>query len=714
MRPTNLTATELAQLSEQLYEACEKGNVAEIRALIEREVDVDLITNNGWTSLEIACEKGHTEAIKLLIEAGADVNKTHNNDWTPLEVASINGHAEAIKLLIEAGANVNKDDIDGETPLYLASKYGRYEAIKILLAYGADLNQTPTLKKLKDLTALQFAVLSQDLSKDLTKQKQIIQALFDYGADVSVFTDAFFAKHQYQLYITGYITNIPVSLEIKQFIASLNNQQSIDERDQRLIELNKEKDANIARVDEFIAQKKAQEQALIEAINSANITEITRLVAQENVYVNFFNEAKQNPLLIALASEQLSETGKKPEVIQTLLSLKASPTRSLYLAVIEDKSELLAELLKVEGADIKMIYGSRDLIQIAVLNNSTKSIAKLLELGFDVNKKYDYGETLIHLASFNGNNEVTKFLIEAGADVNLADDTGRTPLFIASVKEYLEIIELLIKAGADVNKGDNDGWTPLRQFTILRNIEAIKTLLLAGANFFKFESDSHLQNLIRALELITPEELAEIKQQPEKLKKIQESGVYDLLRIVNLQCSNSDTEEQRQNLEQQKQNFLRRIFIQELEPINFENSDSDQELEFRSELEFLKLFPLISKILDSTEFSTENKLKIIEIIAEKPDDFKKQVYLIVNFPTLRKIDDDKSEAFKLSLTEFLPKEIKNLLIDRTSLLTLIDIILNQHPLQTQAGLKLKEESPSTIVEPSSSNKQKSSFQTKPR
>ena len=648
MRTNTLTGQELIKLNESFPGICRRGNIGQIQDLISQGVDVNSFNNGGHTALHYAsflknaeviniliankadpnaingdgkktpliylididddAEDVDADVIDILVKAGADPSLTNNDGESPIQIAISRNNIGAVESLCKVGANLDLSNDLGLNPLHKSICSNNFAAIEILIKNGANVNYVVTSGRFKDLTMLQFVTLITNSNQEL--QKQIIKILFDYGADISVLNDEFFAKYPHQLYKDGNVAtydegpnhgqNIPVSSEIKDFIASLKNSEIIARRDQELIKLNEERDANIARVTEFVVQKKAQEQALIDAINSANIAEIKRLVEKENVYVNFFNEAKQNPLLVALENKNLSE-GDKQAVIQTLLSLKALPNRSLYLAVVADKPELLAKLLEVEGTDIKMTYGGEDLMQIAVEKNSPKSITKLLELGLVVDKEYGkFKINLLHLASRKGNTEVIKALIELKLDINKTDKLEFTPLYYSSLNG---------------------------------NSEAIKTLLFAGANLIEFNfNDNCLDHLIKALKTTTPEELAEIKQQPEKLKKIQESGVYAILKIANLQCTNLDNE-------QQKQDFLKRIFLKQQPDLGeIEQGDGGAPTEnqtLESRLEFLT-FPPILEILETNKISAENKIKIIDAIAKKTKEFKEFYANIVKITTSAK------------------------------------------------------------------------------
>jgi ankyrin repeat protein len=86
-----------------------------------------------------ASRKGDVAAVKALLDKGADVNAKWRYDTTALLMASGRGHLEVVQLLIERGANVNvKDTFYGQTPLSSAAQRGSAEVVALLLAKGAE------------------------------------------------------------------------------------------------------------------------------------------------------------------------------------------------------------------------------------------------------------------------------------------------------------------------------------------------------------------------------------------------------------------------------------------------------------------------------------------------------------------------------------------------------------------------------------------------
>ena len=95
---------------------------------------------NGWTALHWAARGGKEETVKLLVDEGADVLAADNEDQTPLDVALGQGRGEIVQLLVNGGADVNAFHRKYGTRLQHAARSGDERAVRILLKVGADPN----------------------------------------------------------------------------------------------------------------------------------------------------------------------------------------------------------------------------------------------------------------------------------------------------------------------------------------------------------------------------------------------------------------------------------------------------------------------------------------------------------------------------------------------------------------------------------------------
>lgn len=110
------------------------------RALLKKDMDVDVRDKKGNTALSYACKAGNFAIAKLLIEKGADVNVADNEDNTLLIQAAEGESIELVKLLVEKGANVNSKNKYGGTALSEAGGNNDFAMVKYLVEKGAELD----------------------------------------------------------------------------------------------------------------------------------------------------------------------------------------------------------------------------------------------------------------------------------------------------------------------------------------------------------------------------------------------------------------------------------------------------------------------------------------------------------------------------------------------------------------------------------------------
>jgi hypothetical protein len=117
--------------SEELFNAARKGDVAAVKALLDRGIDVNTKFRYGATALSYASDKGHLEVVKLLLERKAEVNvKDTFYGATPIIWAAQKGHAKIVEALLAAGAE-GRDDA-----LQIGAAGGQIELVKVVLAAG--------------------------------------------------------------------------------------------------------------------------------------------------------------------------------------------------------------------------------------------------------------------------------------------------------------------------------------------------------------------------------------------------------------------------------------------------------------------------------------------------------------------------------------------------------------------------------------------------
>jgi ankyrin repeat protein len=184
-----------------LITAAKNSDRVALRALIEKNVDVNVAEGDGSTALIWASHRDDLESADLLIRAGANVNAANDLGVTALWPASLNGNAAIVQTLMAAGANPNAALLLGETPLMTAARAGHVEVVRLLLAAGAHPNARPARKETTPClfdrsrtcstqaggqTALMWAVAH--------KHGDVVAMLLANGADVHAKSDVYALK----------------------------------------------------------------------------------------------------------------------------------------------------------------------------------------------------------------------------------------------------------------------------------------------------------------------------------------------------------------------------------------------------------------------------------------------------------------------------------------------------------------------------------------
>lgn len=133
-----------------------RGQVEDVKALLDYGADPGKTDYEGYTALAKACEGGHVYCVRLLISGGAPLDSVTKKGYTHLHVAcgSLLTNNSVLAELINNGARLDMGDNQGQTPLHTACNRGSLETVGYLLDQGADINAMDGLNRSPTLLAL--------------------------------------------------------------------------------------------------------------------------------------------------------------------------------------------------------------------------------------------------------------------------------------------------------------------------------------------------------------------------------------------------------------------------------------------------------------------------------------------------------------------------------------------------------------------------------
>jgi len=153
--------------------AIRKGDLEEVRQLIEEGADINTRDETGAMPLHWAADASHTAIAELLISKGADVNAIANDGFRPLHFAANTGSTAMAELLISEGAEINATENAGLGALHIAAYAGHATMAELLIGKSADIDA----RAMNDTTPLHFAAYDGHTA--------IAELLITNGADVN-------------------------------------------------------------------------------------------------------------------------------------------------------------------------------------------------------------------------------------------------------------------------------------------------------------------------------------------------------------------------------------------------------------------------------------------------------------------------------------------------------------------------------------------------
>ena len=442
-----------AATSSEVADAVARADKAGVRALLQKNADVNAPQVDGTTALHWAAQADDLETAELLIRAGAKVMQPNQAGATTLLLACINGSAAMIEALVKAGAGVNALlTRSGDTALMIASRSGKVGAVKVLLDAGSKVNAR---EDWGGTTALMWAVSE--------RHPAVVKLLIERGADVNARSNFVPSASGRGFEGTTPSTSSPGkpeefasgSLTPLMFAAREDDLESA-----RLL---------VAAGADVNALGGDGKNALSLAIFDGSY-DVASFLVDHRANVNQADAQGFTPLFWAVDRRNMETAPNFPwmvtadplPLIKQLLDAGANPNTVINNTPRARMREGSPRIVFVTAFMRAAFAGDLELVQLLLAHGASPHV-------FSKDRESTL-EAAAGTALINGYNRqrspqerlaVVKLLVEMGEDVNWADSYGITPLMGAANLGDAAIVQYLIDKGADLGAYDlgkkNDG-----------------------------------------------------------------------------------------------------------------------------------------------------------------------------------------------------------------------------------------------------------------
>ena len=498
-------------------DAMMRGDVAAVRALIQKKADVNAAQDDGATALHWAVYRDNVEVVDMLLRAGAK-SAPNREGMTPLAMAALYGSAQIVDRLLKSGGDAKALGPNGESMLMFAARNGNPDVIRLLVEAGANVNAR---EPLRGTTALMWAVEQ--------RHPEAVAALLNAGADPAARSAG---------------AGLP-----RNYIAPRVNTRAVEEAQRRRerakaagrtyeaqLEFEYESGQDLGGPrNAFTGNRAGQGQAGQPQAGAAP-QPATTAPQPGNTAQQAGNPANTPAQQPASPAQPPATSDQAPAAAAPQTGAPANPQANAgggaggragggggrgrgaggraggaapaQAAAAEaapepddDDSEVVVAGLVGGGG------GGLTPLVFAAREGDLESAKLLIAAKADVNQTTEYGWTPLLVAVNNRNYQLAKLLLESGANPNLANKGGWTPLYLATDNrnieggdypvpkpdmDHLELIKLLLDKGADPNAKVKDNTLTRTIFTMQWFYENGATAFIRAAQ----SSDTVLMKLL--------------------------------------------------------------------------------------------------------------------------------------------------------------------------------------------------------------------------
>ena len=479
---------ETAKAQSEVADVVKRGDLAALRALISKNVNVNTREVDGSSALHWAVYRDDLQAADLLIAAGANVRAATREETTPLAMACLHGSLPMVERLLKAGADPRQRGPNGETTVMFAARSGRVDLVKRLLGAGVDVNARESIR---GTTALMWAVSE--------RHADAVRVLLAAGADPAI-TSGPAGLPQNYIAPRLNVRNVEEARERRKRAAAAGrtyDEQLAFERKQGLAptgaqpRLQDDNDDDVPVVAGLVGTGGGGLTALVFAAREGDL-ESARALLDAGADINQTTQYGWTPLLTAINNRNYA-------VARLLVERGADVNRAnkggwtpLYLAT--DNRNIEGGDYPVPRPDLDHLDIIRLLLERGANPNGRIRENTLTRTIFTMQWFFEDGATPFIRAAQSSDTALLKLLLQHGSDPAMATANGDTALTAAagigwvegvtyerSREENVEAVRMLLDLGLDPNHANREGRTPLMGAALKGRNPVVQLLVDRGA-----------------------------------------------------------------------------------------------------------------------------------------------------------------------------------------------------------------------------------------
>ncbi|XP_046849432.1 serine/threonine-protein phosphatase 6 regulatory ankyrin repeat subunit B-like [Xenia sp. Carnegie-2017] len=485
-----------------LHAAVICGHVGVVETLLNKGAQVDCKTKDLYTALHIAVQHRKPKVVQTLLGYGANVHlKGGMLEETPLHIAAhYKDGTEVAEMLLKSGANVDVPQENGETSLHIATRNNNISMIELLLSEGANAAR----KSQKGEIPLHIAVENSFFDIAAVLVNHVMKSNLNLTHGVKFIVNSPNKKGETPLHYVSKLTTNEETGELDLKAANLllkhggnPRLETVDTKETCVHYCARSGNNDVLQA--LLNSISAEEvRRLVNAKSSNHVTpllissekgnlDVTKTFMNWNARLDAFDEKGQTPLHLSCAYGHKDVAvyllNSKP-YINAKTKLGFTP---LHLAAEKGYTDLVEMLVVQFSASIDALsFEGQTPLHLAAEGGRLDVCKVLLHLQADTSVADNHGRTPLHCATQMDHSEVVKFFVKNYPElVNQTNADGETCAHIAAAKGSISVIKELVqlKNNNIIEKiTSSQISTPLLLAASGGHADVVQVLLLNGAN----------------------------------------------------------------------------------------------------------------------------------------------------------------------------------------------------------------------------------------